>query len=108
LSTGSNSGTGPAKESLRLTISDGIKSLNAGSVRLIKLSDKNGLFKATQSHAQCRTIVDGKVFSVFSSGDFTTCKNICRILVSGTKSSTGRCEYGDLSENYQPRSCKVE
>jgi subtilisin family serine protease len=99
---------GSSKSSMSLSVGDGVKTLNAGSVRVLGLSDQNGLFKSSQNRTFCRAVASGKTFSVFTAPDFATCKNLCRILLSGTRTGKDSCEYGDLSETLPAESCSAE
>lgn len=91
-----------------LTVNDGAKSLDAGTLKILELPAGNGIFSAVTAKSLCRAFKNGNILSVFSSPDVQTCRNVCRILLSGLSKSNSRCEFRDLTFTPKAENCAVE
>lgn len=94
--------------SQKLTVNDGAKSLDAGLLKIFELPAGNGIFSTVTATSICRAFKNGNILSVFSSPDVQTCRNVCRILLSGLSKSNSRCEFRDLTFTPKPENCAVE
>ncbi|MBM3383471.1 MAG: hypothetical protein FJY29_13695 [Betaproteobacteria bacterium] len=93
--------------SMPLSVVATSSTIPAGSLRVLNLSNNNGLFAANTMSSSCRVLVDGKVISSFRIANMTACRNVCRALIAGTKRPGGECRFADQSENLLVGMCNA-
>lgn len=93
--------------SIPLSVVATASTIPAGSVRVFTLSEANGLFAQNNMSSSCRVVVEGKTISSFKSPNMTSCRNICRALISGMKRPIGECRFAEQMETLQVGSCNA-
>lgn len=90
-----------------LSIKGPTNQIAAGSIRVLSLSTTNGVFKEDSISRSCRVLASGKNYATFTTPSLSVCKNMCRMLLVGTRKADGVCEFGDQFESIKLESCSI-
>ena len=93
--------------SFELLVKKGSQSLEAGKVRVISLSDSNGLFGTGGSNFSCQVTSGGKVIASFKATSKEVCLNVCQLLSSSALDGVGSCGFGGEIESVQAEVCNA-
>lgn len=99
-----------SESSLELTVkSNGQPLAAAGSIRVLTLSDGNGLFASEPNgmKVSCRVSVENSMVASFKASSSEACINVCRMLSARALDGKGVCSFGDKTQNIQAEACNA-
>jgi subtilisin family serine protease len=90
-----------------LSVKKGSQTISVGIVRVIPLSDGNGVFKSGNANFSCRLLEQGKVVASFKAASDEACSNVCRVLSSKVLDGSSVCSFAGKTENINAGACNV-
>jgi len=93
--------------SSELSIRKGSQELVAGMIRVMTLSESNGLFGSGSADFSCRLLARDKVIASFKAKSREGCMNVCRVLSSRSLDSEAACSFGGGTESIQAGVCNA-